>query len=166
MDSEEIRAYLLSEGHDLTKLHSALSKRVKELEGEVQARVNYCPINASFLEAVLTSYRCGVNEVGAAADCIDNGDAVRASFEAKAEAALSAHDWERERDVSLWLTDDEATLIGIASMNCQSGMLTDGQFKRLERWYEAWREKQPKTDDWDPWNPPVEEDVREERWRG
>lgn len=36
MDSEEIRAYLLSEGHDLTKLHSALAKRVKELEGRLR----------------------------------------------------------------------------------------------------------------------------------
>ena len=36
MGPEEIRAYLLSEGHDLSKLHSALAKRVKELEGRLR----------------------------------------------------------------------------------------------------------------------------------
>jgi len=36
MNPEEIRAYLLSEGHDLSKLHAALSQRVKEIEGRLR----------------------------------------------------------------------------------------------------------------------------------
>jgi hypothetical protein len=36
MSPEEIRVYLLSEGHDPASLHAALAKRVKELAGRVR----------------------------------------------------------------------------------------------------------------------------------
>lgn len=36
MGPEEIRAYLLSEGHDLSKLHAALAQRVKQVEGRLR----------------------------------------------------------------------------------------------------------------------------------
>jgi len=36
LSPEEIRAYLLSEGHDLSKLHAALAQRVKGIEGRLR----------------------------------------------------------------------------------------------------------------------------------
>lgn len=50
MGSEEIRAYLVAEGHDLTKLHTALAQRVKDVEGRLRLQKASSDYKAAAIE--------------------------------------------------------------------------------------------------------------------
>lgn len=98
--------------------------------------MNWCPVVAWFLESILDSFSGGYNELEVATCCLT--PEIGGSFEAKARAALA--EWnEGERDVSLWLTDDEAMLLGLAAENCKNYILPCPQRERLENWAAKWR---------------------------
>lgn len=104
----------------------------------------WIPIRADFAEAVVYSFSGGVNELDIGACCTSRDAAAR--LKAKIDAALQCiNPW--TRDISLWLEEDEALCFAVASQNCESAGLPEGQRQRLDQLFEAWLAL----------NPPIEE---------
>ena len=94
------------------------------------------PIRADFADQILWSYSGGIVEIEVGAACVS--EKVAHSLRDKIQHAL---DQRFVRDISLWLTEDEAMCLAIASENCQLSGLPKAQRDRIEHWMSVWRDR-------------------------
>ena len=108
--------------------HDELAK----IQYEAQ-ETNHFPLRSDFAESIVYSWSNG-NELEFAAACVsdDAADALKRKID-KALVGCA-------RDISLWLTDDEAMCLAVASQNCQTNGLPIHQTRLIDAWHKRWME--------------------------
>lgn len=95
--------------------------------------LHHFPIRADFAESVVYSWSNG-NELEVGAAC--TSDAAAQRLKEKIDKKLE----KPCRDLSLWLDEEEAMCLAVASQNCQTNGLPSYQIGLIESWHSKWCE--------------------------